>query len=103
MAKNVSKSIRLSDEVYEYISNYRGEGFNEKFENIILDYKKKEKQINDRIKAKEKELKLWSDRVNEVIVKIRKLERMQYQINNCKQYLDTIEKDLKDIFVVSQK
>lgn len=103
MAKNVSKSIRLSDEVFEYISNYRGEGFNEKFENIILDYKKKEKQINDRIKAEEKELKLWSDRVNEVIVKIRKLERMQYQINNCKQYLDTIEKDLKDISVVSQK
>lgn len=32
-----SKSIRISDKVLNYINNYRGNGFNEKFENIILD------------------------------------------------------------------
>lgn len=35
--KNNLKSIRLSDKVMNYIVNYRGNGFNEKFENIILD------------------------------------------------------------------
>lgn len=34
--KNIAKSIRLSDQVFEYINNYEGKGFNEKFENIIL-------------------------------------------------------------------
>lgn len=35
--KNISKSIRLSEEVYAYMDGYQGEGFNQKFENIILD------------------------------------------------------------------
>lgn len=36
-SKSVAKSIRMTEEVYAYISGYRGNGFNEKFENIILD------------------------------------------------------------------
>ena len=35
--KNVSKSIRLTEDLYKYIDNYCGDGFNEKFENVILD------------------------------------------------------------------
>lgn len=36
-SKSVAKSVRMTEEVYGYISGYRGNGFNEKFENIILD------------------------------------------------------------------
>lgn len=50
MAKNNMKSIRLSDKVMNYIMNYRGEGFNEKFENIILDAMESE---DDRIQSLE--------------------------------------------------
>ena len=35
--KSNLKSIRVSDKVLDYINGYRGNGFNEKFENIILD------------------------------------------------------------------
>lgn len=35
--KSVSKSVRLTPELYGYISSYRGDGFNEKFANIIMD------------------------------------------------------------------
>ena len=45
-----SKSIRISDKVLNYINNYRGNGFNEKFENIILDAMESE---DDRIKTLE--------------------------------------------------
>lgn len=34
--KNISKSIRLSQKVFDYIDSYEGDGFNQKFENIIL-------------------------------------------------------------------
>ena len=34
--KNVSKSVRLSEKVFNYINDYEGQGFNQKFENIIL-------------------------------------------------------------------
>lgn len=45
-----SKSIRISDKVLNYINAYRGNGFNEKFENIILDAMESE---DDRIKTLE--------------------------------------------------
>lgn len=59
--KSVSKSIRLSPELYDYICSYRGNGFNKKFENIILDARDTEPQrramlesLDDEIKAKKK-------------------------------------------------
>ena len=34
--KNISKSVRLSQKVFDYINSFDGTGFNQKFENIIL-------------------------------------------------------------------
>lgn len=59
--KSISKSIRLSPELYDYISSYRWEGFNDKFKNIIEDARDTEPQrrarlesLDDEIKAKKK-------------------------------------------------
>lgn len=30
------KSVRISDEVLDYIINFEGDGFNQKFENLVL-------------------------------------------------------------------
>ena len=35
--KTINKSIRLTPKVYNYIDSHPGNGFNEKFENIILE------------------------------------------------------------------
>lgn len=51
-----SKSIRISDKVLNYINAYRGNGFNEKFENIILDAMESE---DDRIKT----LKMYDNQI----------------------------------------
>lgn len=48
--KSNLKSIRVSDKVLNYINGYRGNGFNEKFENIILDAMESE---DDRIQSLE--------------------------------------------------
>ena len=37
MKKVIQKSIRLSDRVVNYIEQYRGDNFTEKFENYVLD------------------------------------------------------------------
>lgn len=47
--KKIAKSIRLSDEVYGYIMEMPGNGFNEKFENIILEAKKEESARKERL------------------------------------------------------
>lgn len=40
--KNIAKSVRLTQEVFDYIDSAPGNGFNEKFENIILEAKRGE-------------------------------------------------------------
>lgn len=40
--KSINKSIRLSQPVYDYIMQAPGDGFNQKFENIIIDAKESE-------------------------------------------------------------
>ena len=104
MAKNISKSIRLSQEVYDYINAYKGEGFNEKFENIILDYMKKEKALKERIKAEEKQLNSLVKDTGTVCSKIRKLRDLSYSVDCCLSYVDSIETELKKMCKdVSQK
>lgn len=56
MAKNNSKSIRMDDEVLAYIVNYRGNGFNEKFKNIILDAMKEESERVKRLEELDKRI-----------------------------------------------
>ena len=34
--KNNFKSVRLSDQVMDYVINFEGDGFNQKFENLVL-------------------------------------------------------------------
>ena len=34
--KNNLKSVRLSDQVMDYVINFEGDGFNQKFENLVL-------------------------------------------------------------------
>lgn len=34
--KNNLKSVRLSDQVMDYVINFEGNGFNQKFENLVL-------------------------------------------------------------------
>ena len=40
--KSIAKSVRLTQEVFDYIDSAPGNGFNEKFENIILEAKRGE-------------------------------------------------------------
>lgn len=49
--KSINKSIRLTPKVYNYIESYQGNGFNEKFENIILEAMELEEERKKRIQV----------------------------------------------------
>lgn len=50
MAKKVNlKSVRLSDQVMDYVINFEGEGFNQKFENLVLFCMEQEESKKQRI------------------------------------------------------
>lgn len=93
--KSISKSIRLSDEVYGYIMDAPGNGFNEKFENIILEAKEAEPERKKRladydknIEKKSREFAQLFDRYRNVDEFFRSFLRMQHQLCDLKELLD---------------
>lgn len=54
--KSIAKSIRLTPELFEFINKYNGNGFNEKFSNIIYYCFQTEKEMKKRIKQSQNEL-----------------------------------------------
>ena len=54
--KSIAKSVRLTQEVYDYIDQSAGNGFNEKFENIILEAKTGESKRKQEIVRLDKEI-----------------------------------------------
>lgn len=47
--KKNSKSIRLTDEVLNVVESCPGEGFNQKFENLVLEFKKGDEERKKRV------------------------------------------------------
>ena len=77
--KNISKSVRLSQKVFDYINAFEGDGFNQKFENIILfameqeNVKRKRlKELDNLIDVRSKELSV----INTNIYKVRSESRI---------------------------
>lgn len=58
--KNISKSVRLTEEVFNYIDNFDGDGFNQKLENLVLFCMKDEDLIKTRIGRLENNLLMKS-------------------------------------------
>lgn len=52
--KSIAKSIRITPEVFELVNGLPGEGFNQKFENMVLKYFKEEKALTARLESLQK-------------------------------------------------
>lgn len=80
MKKSIQKSVRMTEEVYNYVMKCQGEGFNEKFENMVKLAVESEDQCN-----------LWTEKAAQA-----KKECFAYQkkIHGSLPYL---EKRLNDI------
>lgn len=93
--KNISKSIRISEEVFSYIDSSPGKGFNEKFENIILEARRTESdrkeelaRLEDRICEKRQELSRLINQNMELRQFFRTIGSIQHQIASMKDALD---------------
>ncbi len=91
MAK-VAKSIRIEPAVFNYIEKYRGEGFNEKFENIITDAMESEKKRLDRIKQLDKQIRENEEKLQKQMNDIRKLNDVSFKVSNIMRGINDLEK-----------
>ncbi len=93
MAK-IAKSIRVDQEIFAYIERYKGEGFNEKFENIIRDAMESEKKRLEHIKQLDKQIREQEQKLQKIMNEVRKVSDISYQVNNIMRCFTDIEKKL---------
>ena len=103
--KSISKSVRLTQEVFDYIDSSPGNGFNEKFENIILEAKRGESdrkeelaRLDERIKRQRENESLLFKKYNYLETSFRDFVHIQHQIENLRKDFDKVvdtEKQIK--------
>lgn len=95
--KSISKSIRLTPTVYNYICSYPGNGFNEQFENIILeakefedDRKRKIAMYDDLIEGKRQEYYNLRDKIDKLDKFLLVAVKAHTMIRELDAYVDNI-------------
>ena len=104
MAKKVNlKSVRLSDQVMDYVINFEGDGFNQKFENLVLFCMEQEESKKQRITLLDQQiakqykkldvLQQISSKIGDVRMALTNLE---WKANDLSDLMDKLLKDKDD-------
>ena len=98
--KNNLKSIRLSDQVMDYVINFEGDGFNQKFENLVLfcmeqEETKKQKIafLDQQIIKQYKKLDILRQLTSEIGDVRRALTHLERQANDLSELIDELLED----------
>lgn len=98
--KNNLKSVRLSDQVMDYVINFEGDGFNQKFENLVLfcmEQEETRKQkiafLDQQIVKQYKKLDALRQFTSEIGDVRRALTHLERQANNLSELMDELLKD----------
>lgn len=94
MAKKTNmKSVRLSDQVMDYVINFEGEGFNQKFENLVLFCMEQEE-------SKKQRITLLDQQIAKQYKKLDVLQQISSKIGDVRMALTNLEwkaNDLSDL------
>lgn len=101
--KNNLKSVRLSDQVMDYVINFEGDGFNQKFENLVLfcmEQEETRKQkiafLDQQIVKQYKKLDTLRQLTSEIGDVRRALTHLERQANNLSELMDELLKEEKE-------
>lgn len=79
--KSHQRSIRMTPYVYSIIDEFEGEGFNQKFENLVIYFSTVEKQLKENILEKKKEIKTLDEKIDEKSSILEKLNNIEYYVD----------------------
>ena len=98
--KNNLKSVRLSDQVMDYVINFEGDGFNQKFENLVLfcmEQEETRKQkiafLDQQIVKQYKKLDTLRQLTSEIGDVRRALTHLERQANDLSELMDELLED----------
>nr|WP_303243148.1 hypothetical protein [uncultured Blautia sp.] len=91
MAKKVNlKSVRLSDQVMDYVINFEGEGFNQKFENLVLFCMEQEE-------SKKQRITLLDQQIARQYKKLYALQQISSEIGDVRRAFTHLERQANDL------
>lgn len=95
--KSISRSVRMTQTVYDIVDSFEGNGFNEKFQNLVLYcFKEKEKVrkdikfMHDRANRNEKE---YQKRMEQNSRKLESQQGILNKLNSVAYYVDILLKE----------
>ena len=88
--KNNLKSIRLSDQVMDYVINFEGDGFNQKFENLVLFCMEQEE-------SKKQRITLLDQQIAKQYKKLYALQQLSSEIGDVRRALTHLERQANDL------
>lgn len=95
--KTNQKSVRMTDEVMAYIQAAPGDGFNEKFANIILEAKKTEPERKARIAHYDDLIQKRIQQLSKIQDKIESLDITVQAVFSLQDEAHRIQKQIEDI------
>lgn len=97
MAKKSNlKSVRLSDQVIDYVINFEGDGFNQKFENLVLFCMEQEE-------AKKQRLESLDQQITKQYKKLEIVRELSSEIGYVRRALTHLERQTNDLSVLMDK
>ena len=88
--KNNLKSVRLSDQVMDYVINFEGDGFNQKFENLVLFCMEQEE-------AKTQRLESLDQQITKQYKKLETVRELSSEIGDVRRALTHLERQANDL------
>lgn len=101
MKKNNLKSVRISDQVMSYIQGFEGDGFNQKFENLVLFCMEEEVKKRKIIEVLDSEIKLKHKQIAVARQFSTQLSRASYLMNDVEEQLQALVRQMCDMGVHS--
>lgn len=88
--KNNLKSIRLSDQVMDYVINFEGDGFNQKFENLVLFCMEQEE-------TRKQKIAFLDQQIVKQYKKLDTLRQLTSEIGDVRRALTHLERQANDL------
>lgn len=86
--KTVQKSIRMTQRVNDYVNQFSGEGFNEKFENLVIFCMEHEQDIKSNINTATQRLQTLDKQIQKKREILSRLQRIETQVNYLLNYTE---------------
>ena len=88
--KNNLKSVRLSDQVKDYVINFEGDGFNQKFENLVLFCMEQEE-------TRKQKIAFLDQQIVKQYKKLDTLRQLTSEIGDVRRALTHLERQANDL------